>query len=124
MKEELQSKLVEILTSIQGAVGKASDFAMDQIPDVALQYVLYGRISATVEAVVWFILFVLIVYASIKLTKKAWEEDPGTGGFFAFIGTGFSLFTLIATVSQLQSTLLVWLAPKVWLLKEIARMVK
>jgi hypothetical protein len=51
MKEELQGKLVEILTSIQTATGKASDFAMSQLPDVAQSYVGYGRALYTVGVV-------------------------------------------------------------------------
>lgn len=48
MKEELNTKLVEILTSIQTAAGKASDFALDQLPDIAQSYVLYGRAVSVV----------------------------------------------------------------------------
>ena len=43
MKEELQGKLVDILTSIQTAAGKASDFAMDELPGIAQEYVAFGR---------------------------------------------------------------------------------
>lgn len=35
MKDELQLKLVEILTAIQVGVGKSADFALEQLPDIA-----------------------------------------------------------------------------------------
>lgn len=46
MKDALQLKMVEILTAIQSAVGKSADFALEQLPDIAQQYVLYGRCGA------------------------------------------------------------------------------
>lgn len=64
MKEELQSKLVEILGSIQTAAGKAGDFAMTQLPDIAQSYVVYGRISS-------FVLLVLCAMAAAAFSYIA-----------------------------------------------------
>jgi hypothetical protein len=50
MKEELQGKLVEILTQIQSTVGQAKDFTLQQLPDIAQSYIYYGVVSS----VVWF----------------------------------------------------------------------
>jgi hypothetical protein len=45
MNEQLQVQMASILASIQEATGKASDFAMGQLPDIAQQYLTYGRVS-------------------------------------------------------------------------------
>ena len=121
MKKELQDKLVEILTSIQTAAGKASDFAMEQLPDIAQQYVTYGRVSLT--------LFVLIgavmsIAASVLAVRAARSRDPEVvfvnGMGVIFIGLpGVLIFG--HTISDM---LMVWVAPKVWLLKEIAGMIR
>lgn len=125
MKEELQGKLVEILTSIQGAVGKASDFAMEQIPDVAMQYLMFGRITNTIEAVVLTSVFVILLYYWIKLVKYCLKEgqEGDAIGFGLFGGGGLVLFFLL-TFCSIKEAILPWVAPKVWLIKEIAGMVK
>ena len=43
MNEQLQAKLVEILSGIQAAVKAAGDFALEQLPDIAYQYIAFGR---------------------------------------------------------------------------------
>ena len=44
MKDELQLKLTEILTAIQVGVSKTADFTLEQLPDIAQQYLLYGKV--------------------------------------------------------------------------------
>lgn len=125
MNNEMQDKLVEILSSIQTATGKASDFAIEQLPDVAQSYVMYGRISLTV----WIIASLAAIFGSwrlIQFGRKLLDEDElsagGTyGGMFGVIG--LVVFSITA-VTSLNSAILVWAAPKVWLLKEIAGMLK
>jgi hypothetical protein len=141
MKDELQGKLVEILTSIQGAVGKASDFAMVQLPDIAQQYVAYGRAyTALVMAVgvaifccgFWAVAFVNAkhraadaAYAEAKEKDKSeWRghffeaSDAYPFPFIPFVIGAFVVFL------DAQQFMLVWFAPKVWLLKEIAGLLK
>lgn len=129
MKEELQGKLVEILTSIQTAAGKASDFAMAELPDIAQSYIVYGRASSVIGILVGLIMIAAAAWGAhliIKANKgaKAYEEPIGLNVFgglgLTFIGAmgGFT------ALFSLQSALLVWFAPKVWLLKEIAGMLK
>ena len=148
MKEELQGKLVEILISIQTAAGKASDFAMAELPDIAQSYIAYGR--ASLSAAVLFGLLICLggFYAVHRVNLRhaaatrqfekdlaAHKEGGGRGmepyrsryfesqdimpaQFFPFIIGG----VLVAcTINQF---LLVWFAPKVWLLKEIAGMLR
>lgn len=117
MKEELQLKLVEILGSIQTAAGKAGDFAMAQLPDIAQSYVAYGRAYATF----WIVVAVLLLIASVILTvlvakKEAWEISPVLAVPYIV-----SVFIFMAHMS---SFLLVWMTPKVWLLKELANMIQ
>ncbi len=116
MKEQLQGKLVEILTGIQGAVGKASDFAMEQLPDIAMQYI-YFSISAYCLGIAT---FSVVSYVLYKWTKTLVKDGEGlaivTGSFFM----GSSAIALY----NLHMLLMVLLAPKVYLLKEIAVMLK
>lgn len=123
MKEELQGKLVEILTGIQAAVGKASDFALDQLPDIAMQYVLWGRASESVYMFIFIAVFISCIF-SVRWAFKHQNDFEDVHGFAMIYGLGGSIVSLILILANLSSLLLVWVAPKVWLIKEIARIVK
>ena len=126
MKEELNSKLVEILTSIQTAAGKASDFALEQLPDIAQSYVLYGRVYSLVALFLCLLVFPVVVWVMRKTYKETVHGNVdeivwlpvGLGSFAA------TLVSVLVFLNTLPSALLVWFAPKVWLLKELASLVK
>jgi len=122
MKDELNSKMVEILTSIQTAAGKASDFALEQLPDIAQSYVLYGRAYITFLFAFLLISTLLCAFGSWKLFKNFPNDDGAIALSItsAIAATTFLCFSLMNT-SQL---FLVWFAPKVWLLKELAGLIK
>ena len=132
MSEQLQGKLVEILTGIQGATKAAGDFAMEQLPDIAQSYVLYGRVRTAVITTI----LLLVAAALLAFAKWAYSNPWNTSYYScdegkkrsdsnylaicasAFAG-GFFLLTALFSFD-----LLVWFAPKVWLLKELASLVK
>lgn len=139
MQEELQSKLVEILTSIQAATGKAADFAMDQLPEIAQSYVVYGRASSIVTLAMC--LGAVVVAALIAKRARDIQKARLDAGLSWYdnkkgVPSGDYVFMLwmacllvgvpgfIAFAASVQSALLVWFAPKVWLLKELAQLVK
>jgi ABC-type Fe3+-siderophore transport system permease subunit len=127
MEKELQLKLVEILTAIQAATGKAADFTMAQLPDIAQSYVAYGR----ARAVLWFVVAALCAYAFCRLVIYMRNEirDNGDDNFSFLMGAGIGAFFsgaigFITFVANASDSVLVWFAPKVWLLKELAQLVK
>lgn len=127
MNEQLYDKLIEILTSIQNATKAAGDFALEQLPDVAMQYVMYGRVRTLV--VTLFLLGVSSVcFATFRwVYKNPWygpydglrsEENKVIMGLTLTCG----IVTLFASVFSFDW--LVWVAPKVWLIKELAALVR
>jgi hypothetical protein len=148
MKEELQGKLVEILTSIQTAAGKASDFAMEQLPDIAQSYIAYGRALTLVYFALGLLVFLggfVFLWKANQMQKdgdakyeKAMESmnsrnssvystvrssypEGSDINFLAPFPFAIGLLVMGANMSQM---LMVWFAPKVWLLKEIATMLR
>lgn len=125
MKEQLNGKLVEILTSIQTATGKVSDFALEQLPDIAQSYIAYGRVYGTTMLVVSVALFVLCFLGSRSTLKKTEDDDATEPEIIGMFINGFcAIYAAIYAISSVGSVFLVWFAPKVWLLKELASMVK
>lgn len=123
MKEELQSKLVEILTSIQAATGAARDFAVDQLPDVVQSYLTYGRVTWTLAVAV----LLVLLAATLTMLAHAFrgthlsEDRRMTLGMMGAFGS-MLIGPLLATAGN--EALLIWLSPKVWLLKAFAGLVK
>ena len=125
MKEELQGKLVEILGSIQSGVEKAGSFALEQLPDIAMQYLAFGRMYSTAVflAILWVTVWLFKVGTNARKASKkneyTAEEDFIVA--FSFIGVFMGFFILLI---ELKNLIMVWAAPKVWLIKEIAGLIK
>ena len=132
MKEELTTKLVEILSSIQTATEKASDFALEQLPEIAQSYVLYGRVSTVVSTLLMILVGMVFLCICTYAYKKPWNHstwswDKGRSrddGNIMLIGFSGAIGIAVITVALASFNWLVWLAPKVWLLKEIAGLMK
>ena len=123
MKDLLQNKLVEILTGIQTSVGKVSDFALEQLPDIAMQYIKFKTMWYCIEIVLCTIAGVILY----KWTKKLWKLGDEYGselGFVAFL-TGTALCVCgIAIISNIYQLCMVTVAPKIWFIYQLVDMVK
>lgn len=126
MEKELQSKLVEILSSVQSATKAAGDFALEQLPDIAQSYVLYGRVFSLVTIVICLLVLLALVWVfrvTLKATRAGTVDDvvwvPG-----GIVGAIVSVVTVVILLESLQSAILVWVAPKVWLIRELASLIK
>jgi hypothetical protein len=129
MKEELQLKLMEILSGIQEGVKTAGSFAMEQLPDIAHQFVLYNRAYHTMWVVLGLLVLVLMVACYIKLAYllkqplARGEEDAIFSGFVATTLFG-GVLAAVCFVGSLDKFFMSWFAPKVFLLTELVKMVK
>ena len=132
MNEQLQSKLVEILSGIQSATKAAGDFALSQLPEIAQSYVMFGRVRTVAISAA----LLLFGAALLGLARWAYAHPWNTSNYdfeksqkrsesnylvMVFAGIPGSIFVML---SVLTFDLLVWFAPKVWLLKELASLVK
>ena len=126
MDEQVQGKALEIITSLQETVSKAGSFAMEQLPSIAQQYVMYGRVTTLVETLIWVIMGVILLAVSYRVSRKPWldQHDQWRGESVIAIVVG----GLLGVASMLKAintfNWLVWVAPKVWLIKELATVLK
>ena len=117
MNDELKNKSVEILTQIQQAVQSGAEVAGHQIPDIARQYVVYGMVMNWAMAL-FFAGVIILLYRKIRLMKIK-DSRADSLPFMIFSALSFVPFCV-----YLESALLVTIAPKVWLIKEIADLIK
>lgn len=131
MNEQLQAKMVEILASIQSASKAAGDFALEQLPDIAQSYVLYGRVQTLIGLVggLCVVIFGVFLARAVKNHIKAsggdlMDAEPVTCIFGSVASSMALIFGASTAFNYASAAALVWLAPKVWLLKELASLVK
>lgn len=129
MNEQLQEKLVEILSQIQQGVQQAGSFALEQLPDIAQQYVLWGRVSNIVTCSLLLILSLSCFYICFKACTKPWYGvyygvERVSDSCWSVRWLSCSIGLIFFTIFIAEINLMVWLAPKVWLIKEIATLIK
>lgn len=130
MNEQLQGKLVEILGGIQEATKAAGDFAMEQLPEIAQTYVTYGRVQTLLDLAVS-VAFIVAgacalfgVRAHLKKAGDFLDAEPIVVVFGLAGGGIATLFGVLWAKNAAASAALAWVAPKVWLLRELAGMLK
>ena len=116
MNDELKNKSVEILAQIQQAVQSGAEVAGQQMPEIARQYVVYGMVMNWAMALL-FSVVIMLLYRKIRSMKS--NDSIGSLPFMIF-----SALSFLPLCVYLESALLVTLAPKVWLIKEIADLIK
>jgi hypothetical protein len=130
VNEQLQAKMIEILTGIQNATRAAGDFALEQLPEIAQSYVLYGRVQTLIDLAFALAVAVaggLLLRAVVAHVNKAGgfiNSEPAFVIFGSMSGVALALFGCVSAFRAASSSALVWLAPKVWLIKELAGLMK
>jgi hypothetical protein len=122
MNKELESKLVEVISSISDSVTQVKDFAVEQLPDVAQQYILFGMVWEAIALAIFLILSACSIKIVIWGIKNNAISDTGICAIL-FGGIGSIIFSLLS-IAQIQQVLLVFLAPKLYLIQGLANLVK
>ena len=131
MNSELQTQLASVLAAIQRATSASADFALTQLPDIAQQYVMYGRVSSLWTTTALLAAAAAMLYVSRWAYKNPWYEDElyradrkqRAEGNLAVIFFTAAMGTALLLIAVTTINWMVWVAPKVWLLRELARMV-
>ena len=132
MKEELQLKLVEVIDAIQTTASKAGEFALTQLPQIAQEYVIYGRVKTAVLTLLLLLLGGILLCAAVWAYKNPWNNSPystdrgqlRSDSNYVVIWLGTAFGTLFIVIAILSFDYLVWFAPKVWLIKELANLIR
>jgi len=132
IQTELLRRADSIFDSVAQTVNQAKDFAAEQIPDIALQYVSWGRGYLTAYMVIATILLIVGIYWLIRISilnsrnlPNDRDNEPHTVRIFAGLGGGIMiLVSTITILVTLKEFMMVWFAPKVWLITEIVKLVK
>lgn len=133
MQKELLNRADAIFASVGKSIETAVDFSKEQLPDIAYQYLLFSRAYISLASLIEFIIMGiglwLIINVAIRDTRKLgtdkWDRDwAGTRHVAIVSGFFITVFSMILFFSNLKSLLLVWFAPKLFLIQGMVELVK
>jgi hypothetical protein len=120
MNNELENQLASILRDIATTAAQANDFTLEQLPDVANQYITFGMVFWTFSFVVALLVLALCVVLGIKSSKaNALNEF-----FRPLTAITLGIFAIVSIPYTGYYVALVWFAPKIYLLDGIAGMMR
>lgn len=134
--QELLKRADVIGAWLSGAVTKTADFATTQAIDIAMQYVLYGRMLYTfvvITSIVAFAVSLWFFFVKGVNNTPAIVHRPGRfddGDWLAsrvdatLIGGFGSVVSFIVCAANVKEFLMVWAAPKVWIMIQLAELAK
>lgn len=132
LQQELLSRADSVLASIGNAVGKATDFAAQQLPDIGVQFIAYGRAYTSIVTLSALVVFIVGLYLIVRVaTQNSWKAPNSMWNGWAesrsaaLVCGGFlSFLSFLVVASHMKEFLMVWFAPKIWLIQEIVKIVK
>jgi len=117
LSKELLSRADAIFGKIADAVGTAGTVAMEQLPDIALQFILYNRVVYTSAFVLHVCIFILCIWATKKWLRSS-------EGYILIPVLSICFINALVLPSNFGSFLMVWFAPKIFLITELVKLVK
>ena len=117
-----------------GKLDQTVDAATQQVIDLAMQYVIYGRIYNTVTFILacgflWFTLWLAL--SKGFLDKDSVVKHGYNSGEWEFsrvccaiAGVFLSIFSVACFLGSIKDVILVWAAPKIWLIVQLAELAK
>jgi hypothetical protein len=132
MQQELLHRADAIFASVGKAVEKAGNFAAEQIPDIALQYVAFGRAIESSYMAIGVLLFLTGLYLLVRVAVMD-SRKMGITGYDTWadgrVGAVVSSIPMIIVgfmtmMINIKAFFMVWFAPKVWLILELVHLIK
>lgn len=124
--KNIESKLLEqaseIIDAMTNAVNQAKDLAIEQLPDIVYQYILFERVYISVL----FVIALLALWKGVRLLLKVVSNQFAVDVDFLYFIVGLVLTVLGAftALAQLKTLLMVWVAPKIFIITKLVHLVK
>lgn len=124
MNEQLQKQLADLLAKLVAVAQDAGNFAANQIPPLVQEKIRIGRIEVVGSLVV----DLFIAYVAVQLLRWCasldFDIDRHGGVIPASIGGGaLAILALAFTVMDCHIALLVWFAPRLYIVEWLKDMV-
>ncbi len=122
----IQQELLDRADSVFAAIGRAAtvatDFAKEQLPDIAMQIIAVERAYLTSMMLFPLVFIVAFIFTYRWAQKDSWNNmAPGMSCMLSAFGL---LFSLMFSMVHFKQFLTVWVAPKIYLINYIVELVK
>jgi len=125
MNEQLQAQLAQILAQIMVSVGEVKDFSIQQLPDIAQQYITYGFWSSVFYvgiSILPFLASVIILLLTIhNALKHSHFGDIHFAKCMSSICVG--MISGAALFNNIHKLILIKTAPKIWFILEVKNLI-
>jgi hypothetical protein len=129
IKTDLTDRATRLLDYLETSVEKGGDFLSEQAPEVVRELILYHRVLHTSYVVAAIVVIFVSMFAFWKMvipeSRKSFMDQNDA---IIMVGGSICFLVLVATFIVLlihtSLCLKVWLAPRVFILEEIARLLK
>lgn len=125
LQQEIFNRIDPVLEWIKSTAISTGEFLKTEIPDVAYQYILYGRVKSSILVLLSIILITVGITLLYKLINVGFEYRATPRQVIGTIaGIVSSVVGILVFLANIETLIIVWTAPKVWLLREITTLFK
>lgn len=131
MDDELKQRLVKYLDGMENAVKTGGDFVYENAPETIRQYITYTIASNAAAVIGGAILLCFGIYVGCNLAKylrkfgeRYYESNPVRVVIQAIVSAICCVFGPISAATHVDPLLKVWLAPNIYIIETIAKLVK
>ena len=121
MNEQLQIALSELLNKANNGIDGASDFLVDELPDVIYQLLLWHGVYSAIISVLCIAALIVLYKASKTLSKKDSEFYDSPELIIILICCWLVVGVSVAVNFNL-AWLQIWIAPKAWIIEYAAKL--
>jgi hypothetical protein len=127
MNEEMQSKIVEMLTALQSEMVSGVAFAKEQFPLVMQEMLRWGFVKQCIEGGVALVLLSVFIIGFIKLwrlqNKTKDQEIKESSQIFIGIIFFISFLCLCILITAINTMVKIKVAPRVYLIEQVQNLI-
>lgn len=125
LEQEVLSRADNIFASVSTAAGQVVELGKEQLPDIAYQFIMYNRVYITSIVVAFTLLLIIQQIICIRIYRATDDYNKFDAGGAYTVCTVLALLVFASTVvPNFSKFVMVWAAPKLFLVIEITKLIK
>lgn len=128
MNPDLQKQLAELLAKLMAATEQGAEWAAGQIPPLVAEKILFGRVWETSLLLLLLLALLLASRVGFPFLIKGSRDWQGDGEEFAWVGlfvlSAASVAAVISAIHAFKAALLVWFAPRLYVVEWLKGLVQ
>jgi len=123
MDSQLQAQITTILAQIATSIGELKDYSVEQLPDIAQQYITYGIWINSIYVGISFVFLIISSIVAYKAFRNLGKWCDEYVVLYAVFGCVVGIASMVIFSDKLHDLILVTTAPKVWFILELKNLI-